>query len=99
MITQAERILSERRVSQARSFDATPCLESTIADLSEERFRLTYLRQAVSEEVIAENGRSLKEQLASLRFFDLRQDCPTHAGVLVLCDKPTHYLPGAYLHR
>lgn len=94
---QEERILTERRISHARTFDAMPCLDSALAELSEDRFRLTYLRHAVSEEVIAENGRPLKQQLASLRFFDLRQDCPTNAGVLVLTDRPTHYLPGAYV--
>ncbi len=94
---QEERLLTERRVSQALTFDALPCLESTLTDLSEDRFRLTYLRHAVSEEVIAENGRPLKVQLASLRFFDLRQDCPTYAGILVLADRPMHYLPGAYV--
>lgn len=94
---QEELILSERRVSRALSFDALPCVDSTLADLSEDRFRLTYLRHAVSEEVIAENGRPLKQQLASLRFFDLRQDCPTNAGVVVLGDRPMHYLPGAYV--
>lgn len=94
---QEELILTERRVSRALTFDAIPCLESTLHDLSEDRFRLTYLRHAVSEEIIAENGRPLKQQLASLRFFDLRQDCPTHAGILVLADRPMHYLPGAYV--
>ena len=64
---QEERILTERRISHALTFDALPCLDSSLADLSEDRFRLTYLRHAVSEEVIAENGRPLKQQLASLR--------------------------------
>ncbi|RYD38071.1 MAG: transcriptional regulator [Verrucomicrobiaceae bacterium] len=94
---QEERILTERRIAHSLTFDALPCLESTLADLSEDRFRLTYLRHAVAEEVIAENGRPLKQQLASLRFFDLRQDCPTHAGILVLADRPMHYLLGAYV--
>ncbi len=94
---QEERILTERRISHALTFDALSCLDSTLEELSEDRFRLTYLRHAVSEEVIAENGRPLKQQLASLRFFDLRQDCPTHAGIIVLADRPMHYLPGAYV--
>jgi ATP-dependent DNA helicase RecG len=94
---QEERILTERRVSHAHTFDALPCLDSTIEDISEDRFRLAYLRHAVSEEVIAENGRPLKQQLASLRFYDLRQDCPTNAGILVLSDRPMHYLPGGYV--
>ena len=94
---QEERILSERRVSYARSFDALPCLGSTLGDLSQERFYLSYLRRAVAEEVIAENQRPFKLQLASLRLFDLTQDCPTNAGVLLLTDAPTYYLPGAYV--
>ena len=34
---------------------------------------------------------------ASLRLFDLKSDCPTNAGVLVLADRPMHFLPGAYV--
>ncbi len=94
---QEERILTERRVSHARTFDAQPSLESTFADLSEDRFSLTYLRRAVAEDVIAENHRPLKQQLASLRFYDLRQDCPTNAGILLFAEQPTYYLPGAYV--
>lgn len=94
---QEERILMERRVAAARSFDAQPCLEATVADLSEERFTLGYLRHAISPEALAENGRSFKHKLASLRFFDLRNDCPTHAGILLLADDPLHFLPGAYV--
>lgn len=94
---QEERILTERRIAHARTFDALPCLESTLADLSEDRFTLTYLKRAVAAEVIAENQRPLKQQLASLRFYDLRQDCPTYAGILLLADQPTYYLSGAYV--
>lgn len=42
-----------RQLAKARSFDALPCLESTLADLSEDRFVLAYLKRAVAEEVIA----------------------------------------------
>jgi ATP-dependent DNA helicase RecG len=94
---QEERILSERRISYASSFDALPCLGSTLADLSQERFYLSYLRRAVADEVITENQRPFKLQLASLRLFDLKQDCPTNAGILLLADAPTYYLPGAYV--
>lgn len=78
-------------------FDALPCLESTLADLSEERFYLSYLRRAVDEDVIIENRRPFKLQLASLRLFDLKQDCPSYAGILLLADNPTYYLPGVCL--
>ncbi len=92
-----ESILIQRRVSSAVTFDAQPNLEATLDDVSEERFRLSYLRHAVSEETIAENNRSLRHQLASLRLFDLKNDCPTNAGLLILCDRPGHFLPGAYV--
>ncbi len=87
----------DRRHSDLYTFDTLPCPDATLTDLSEDRFRLTYLRRAVSEDVIAEKARPLKQQLASLRFFDLGQDCPTNAGILVLSDTPTRYLPGAYV--
>jgi ATP-dependent DNA helicase RecG len=92
-----ETILMERRVSSALTFDALPCLDSTLTDLPEDRFVLSYLKQAVSEETIAENNRPLRHQLAGLRLFDLKNDCPTNAGILVLGDNPTRYLPGAYV--
>ena len=92
-----ESILMQRRVSSAMTFDTLPNLEATLDDISEDRFRLSYLRQAVSEETIAENNRSLRHQLASLRLFDLKHDCPTNAGILVLCDRPMYFLPGAYV--
>ncbi len=94
---QEERILTEKRVSNLRSFDARPCLESTQDDLALDLFRINYLPQAVQQEVIAENHRDSKMQLASLRFFDLRRDCPTNAGILLFGKNPLEWLPGAYI--
>ena len=94
---QEERILTERRVSAALTFDALPCLEATLHDLSEERFALVYRRKAVAEDVIAENNRPLPVQLASLRLYDLRHDCPTYAGIMLLSERPVYWLPGAYV--
>lgn len=94
---QEERILMERRVATARSFDAMPCQEAALADLNEELFLLGYRKRALSEEVIAANHRDLAHQLASLRFFDLRAQSPTHAGVLLFATRPAHFLPGAYV--
>ena len=92
-----ESVLIHRRISAALTFDALTNLEASLSDLSDARFQLAYLKDAVSEEVIAENHRSLRHQLASLRLFDLKSDCPTNAGVLVLADRPMHFLPGAYV--
>lgn len=94
---QEERILIERRTAQARTFDAQPCVEATLEDLNEERFLLGYRKRVMAEELIATNGRPLTQQLASLRFFDPRRNCPTHAGVLLFSPRPVHFLPGAYV--
>ncbi len=92
-----ERLLSEKRVSHALTFDARPCLDSRLDDLALELFRLNYLAQAVAPEVIEQNHRTIEEQLASLRFFDLRSNCPTHAGILLFGKNPLAWLPGAYV--
>lgn len=94
---QEERQLIEKRVSQAKTFDAEPCLGSTLDDLSHPLFLIEYRQQALAPEVIAENARSLEHQLASLRFFDLKQACPTNAGVLLFGLDVRRWLPGAYI--
>jgi len=90
-----ERILSEKRSTFARSFDTQPCFESTIEDLNTDIFKLIYLPTAVDEATLKANGRKIKEQLASLKFFDLKSDCPTNAGILMFGNNPRFYLPGA----
>jgi ATP-dependent DNA helicase RecG len=93
---QEERILSERRVSSIRNFDSSPCPESSIEDLSLRLF-YEYRNQLVATETIAANHRSIEEQLASLRFFDLRRNCPTMAGILLFGKNPRYFLSGSYV--
>ncbi len=92
-----ERILIERRIAHAKTFDAQPCLGSTIDDLSVSLFLIDYQQQAIAADVIAENARSTAQQLSSLRFFDLKRHCPTNAGVLLFGLDPRNWLPGAYI--
>lgn len=94
---QDERLLIERRVAQARTFDASPCFGATIDDLATDLFLIDYRRQAIAPEIIAENHRTVEQQLASLRFFDLRLGCPTHAGLLLFGLDVRRWLPGAYV--
>jgi len=94
---QEERRLIERRVSHAKTFDAQPALGSTAADLALPLFLIDYRTQALAPEVIAENGGSVEQQLASLRFFDLPHRCPTNAGILLFGVDVRHWLPGAYV--
>ena len=93
---QDERILMERRVASARSFDATPVPEAGIGDLSLSLFE-AYRREVIDPEVIAANHRSIEEQLASLRFLDNRSGLPSVSGVLMFGKNPRYFLPGAYV--
>lgn len=92
-----ERILSERRTAFAKTFDVTPCFESQLVDLSLDTFTITYRSNAVAPDVIAENHRSIEEQLASLRFYDLRRNCATFAGIILFGKEPLFWLPSAYI--
>jgi ATP-dependent DNA helicase RecG len=94
---QEEWRLTERRVSHARTFDARPALGSTLEDLALPLFLIDYRPQAVAAEVIEENNRPHQQQLASLRFFDLSQGCPTNAGILLFGLDVRNWLPGAYI--
>jgi ATP-dependent DNA helicase RecG len=94
---QDERILIERRVAHARTFDAQPCLDSTVDDLSLPLFLIDYRRHAIAPEVIEENKRPEKQQLASLRFYDQQHDCPTNAGILLFGLDVRRWLAGAYI--
>lgn len=49
-------------------------------------FKQTYLPSAIDTDTLIENHREIKSQLASLRLFDLVHNCPTNAGILILCD-------------
>ena len=92
-----ERLLSERRAASARTFDAQPCQGATLHDLVLDLFLVTYRTNALSSEALAENHRDIREQMASLRFYDLRRDCPTYAGILLFGKDPLRWLPGAYI--
>jgi ATP-dependent DNA helicase RecG len=92
-----ERILIERRVSKARTFDAEPCLGSALSDLATTLFLVDYRQQAIAADIIAENSRSVEHQLASLRFFDLNKACPTNAGIVLFGLDVRRYLPGVFI--
>ena len=104
---QEERILVEKRTAlqrtfdvrpfDVRPFDVRPCHGCTLDDLVMDLFSVTYLPEAVEREIIAENQRSIPEQMASLRFYDLADDCPTNAAVLLFAKDPRHWIAGSYV--
>jgi ATP-dependent DNA helicase RecG len=92
-----ERILSERRVALARTWDARPCRDASLEDLSLDLFLAGYRQYAVAPEVIEENHRTTVDQLAALRFYDVRAACPTHVAMLLFGKNPLFFVPGAYV--
>ena len=92
-----ERILFERRASFMATFDATPCFAATLDDLDIEAFHNRFIPKAVSSEMLASETRPIEEQLAALGMFDLANNCPTFAGLVLFGRNPRHFMPGAYV--
>ena len=92
-----ERILFERRASFMATFDAMPCFAATMNDLDIDIFRNKYLPKAVSAEIYEADTRPIEEQLAALGMFDLVNNCPTFAGLMLFGRNPRRFMPGAYV--
>jgi ATP-dependent DNA helicase RecG len=95
--SEEERILTERRAANAKTYDLVPATGAGIEDISIEHFKTSYLTFAIDKETLDENGRTMEEQLASLRFYVPKEACPTNAGILLFGLNPEFYLPGAYI--
>ena len=92
-----ERKLYEKRASHVQTFDALPCLGSSLNDLEIKLFRQIYLPMAYPEDVLENDKRDIRLQLQSLGFYDMRHDCPTYAGILMFGNNVERRLPGAYV--
>ena len=92
-----ERILTEKRSAFAKTFDVLPCKEATLNDISIELFKLRYLPSAIDVETLLENHREIKAQLASLKFYDLKEDCLSYAGIIMFGNNPRFFIPGAFV--
>ncbi|WP_301349268.1 ATP-binding protein, partial [uncultured Muribaculum sp.] len=95
--TEEERILTEKGQVHSSSFDGRPCREASIDDIDVELFKNEYLPKAVSPATLAKDKRTPIQQMASLRLFDTRFNCPTNAGLLLLGHDPQYFIPGAYI--
>ena len=88
-------------MSEAETFDAQPEKAATVVDLSTMVFHhyrnQDYRNQAVARETIYADSRPIEQQLAELGFYDLKNQCATHAGVLLFGKNPRYFIPGAYV--
>jgi len=92
-----ERILIERRNSSYLTFDEHPVHNAKLSDMDINLFRIVYLPKAISPDVLDNDNRDIKFQLASLHFYDLKYDCPTVAGMLMFSKNLKYFMPGAYI--
>jgi ATP-dependent DNA helicase RecG len=94
---EEERRLTERATAGALTFDALPCLGASDEDIDFRSFQIEYLPLAVNPDVLAENGRPVHDQMASLRLWNLDQHTPTNAGVLLFGRDSRYYMPFSYV--
>ena len=92
-----EKILIERRLSNAHTFDAMPCIGTNINDLEVPFIYKEFLNRVVAEDILLDDKRNIKEQLASLGFYDLNYDCPTNGAIVIFGKSPERYIHGAYI--
>lgn len=91
-------MLTERRRYHDAPYDIQPIRDASLDDLDLDLFRDSYLPAAVAPAVLAENNRTLPQQLASLRLLaGADPSLPTVLGLLVLGRQPRKYLPMAYV--
>ena len=95
---QEERMLSERRRAGDKPFDVRAYAGKTENELDLNFFREAYLPSAVARDVLEENGRSLDEQLASVKF-TVSPDAAsaTNLGILVAGKSPSDLIPCSYV--
>lgn len=91
-----ERQLTQQRIGIQLPFDARGVAGTSFEDLDLPRFQLEYLPQAIAPEVLAENGRPVQQQLASLKLSD-PEGAATPTGLLAIGKNPTNWLPSAYI--
>ncbi|MYC93740.1 MAG: transcriptional regulator [Caldilineaceae bacterium SB0661_bin_32] len=94
---QDERILNEKRRFGDRPFDVTPIPTAGLSDLNLTQFENEYLPAAFSDEILAANDRSLREQLSATKMIESAQrPTATVMGLLAIGKNPQDFLPGAY---
>jgi ATP-dependent DNA helicase RecG len=95
---QDERVLIEKRRHNILPYDLMPVCEARISDLSRAVFEDEYLPSAFAADVLAENGRSYEERLASCRMIVSPDDpTPTFVGILALGKDPRWFIPSSYI--
>jgi ATP-dependent DNA helicase RecG len=94
-----ERRLGEKRRGRDVPFDIQPIVSASIEnDIDMELFRREYLPNAIANDVLERNQRTLEQQLMSLRFaISEESSLPTFLGIMVAGKDPRNFIPGYYI--
>ena len=79
------------------TFDATPCFGGITQGHRRGFIKREYLPQVIDPEILTEDKRSIKEQLAAIHLYDLTHDCPTNAAIILFGTDPQYYMHGCYV--
>ncbi|MCM0019732.1 MAG: putative DNA binding domain-containing protein [Tagaea sp.] len=91
-----ERRLIERRRWRNLPFDRQSAAPATLDDVDLRLFEEEYVTEAFDREVLARNGRTVKERLNALGFL-APDGAPNNGCMIVFGREPTPFVPGAYL--
>jgi len=94
---QEEELLNERRRARHLPWDMQSIKPATLQDLHLDLFKAEYLPSAIASEILEKNGRTIEQQLRTMRFLGEDNVTPTVAGILAFGKSPADYLPGAYI--
>ena len=92
-----ERILAERRTSYMATFDTMPCFAAKLTDIDTELVSSKYLEKLFGKELLSADKRSIEEQLSAVGLFDIENNCPTNAAVVLFGKRPRRFMPGLYV--
>ncbi len=95
---EEERRLSERRRYRDLAFELQPVAQATLDDLDLESFEKSYLPSSIAADILAQNERTIDQQLASVRFATVATPpVPTVTGLLAIGKDPQEFIGGAYI--
>ncbi|MCH9664530.1 MAG: hypothetical protein K0U41_01635 [Gammaproteobacteria bacterium] len=90
-------LLAQNRAGRPLSFDGLPCAGASLADLDTRLFTLDYLPNVETPDMVAKGQGNIRQQLASMGFYDIHSDQPTYSGILLFGKNPVHWIAGAYI--
>ena len=92
-----DRIITEQRMTNMATFDASPCYQATIDDVYIDIIKNEYIPKAVDEDVLKSDTRTLEQQMAALGLYDLNSMHPTNACIVLFGKNPHQFLYGSYI--